>query len=374
MTALVYLSPVAWSSFAQRPHKFAEWFHASGGAKVLWVEPYPTRLPLWSDLYRLRRRQREPAQNVPPWMEIARVGALPLEPLPGSGLINGRLWSRALQRITAFASAQPCELVIGKPSKLALRVLASAQFTRSTYDAMDDFPAFYRGFSRRAMARTEQQVAARVSAVQVSATRLVAKFARPGAEVALVRNACSPETLAPVDSLPALRDHARIGYVGTLGSWFDWGLVLALARSNPDMQVRLTGPLLVPPPTSLPANVQLRPACSHVDAMREMASFAVGLIPFLRNELTASVDPIKYYEYRALGVPVLSSAFGEMLEHARGGGVTLLDGQADLRRVVLDALAQRDDAAAIIEFRERNMWSSRFACSPLSLPASTAVR
>lgn len=373
MTSLVYLSPVAWSSFAQRPHKFAEWFHAAHGARVLWVDPYPTRLPRWSDLYRLRRRQAEPDQGIPPWMETVRAAALPVEPLPGSGLVNGLFWGKVLQQVSQFASAGSCELVIGKPSRLALRVLASAQFTRSTYDAMDDFPAFYSGFSQRAMARTEQQVAERVSAVQVSATALLDKFGRAGRPVALVRNACSPETLAAVDTLPALRDPARIGYVGTLGSWFDWELVLALALANPDMRLRLTGPLLAPPPPSLPSNVELRPACPHEDAMREMASFAVGLIPFLRNGLTASVDPIKYYEYRALGVPVLSSAFGEMTEHARSGGVTLLDARADLRGVVLDALAQQDSASAIIEFRARNAWTSRFAGSPLSTPA-VAVR
>ena len=31
---LVYFSPVPWASFAQRPHKFVEWFHARCGAIV----------------------------------------------------------------------------------------------------------------------------------------------------------------------------------------------------------------------------------------------------------------------------------------------------------------------------------------------------
>ena len=47
---LVYLSPVSWHSFAQRPHELVRQFHAATQAPVLWVEPYPTRLPVLADL------------------------------------------------------------------------------------------------------------------------------------------------------------------------------------------------------------------------------------------------------------------------------------------------------------------------------------
>ena len=36
---LVYFSPVPWASYAQRPHKFVEWFHARRVLKVRWVDP-----------------------------------------------------------------------------------------------------------------------------------------------------------------------------------------------------------------------------------------------------------------------------------------------------------------------------------------------
>lgn len=43
---LVYLSPLPWDSFSQRPHQFVEWFHNKHGGEVLWIDPYPTRLPI----------------------------------------------------------------------------------------------------------------------------------------------------------------------------------------------------------------------------------------------------------------------------------------------------------------------------------------
>ncbi len=60
-----------------------------------------------------------------------------------------------------------------------------------------------------------------------------------------------------------------------------------------------------------------------------MAEFDVGLIPFKQNALTAAVDPIKYYEYRALALPVISTDFGEM--HERGD----LPGLSATRRLIL---------------------------------------
>ena len=47
---LLYFSPVAWASYAQRPHYFTRHFLRAPGASVTWVDPYPTRLPNLADL------------------------------------------------------------------------------------------------------------------------------------------------------------------------------------------------------------------------------------------------------------------------------------------------------------------------------------
>ena len=49
---LLYFAPVPWDSYEQRPHYFARHWLDLGGA-VLWIDPYPSRLPRWNDLRRL---------------------------------------------------------------------------------------------------------------------------------------------------------------------------------------------------------------------------------------------------------------------------------------------------------------------------------
>jgi hypothetical protein len=92
-----------------------------------------------------------------------------------------------------------------------------------------------------------------------------------------------------------------------------------------------------------------------------MTQFNVGLIPFKETPLTSSVDPIKYYEYRALGLPVVSTAFGEMAFRRGCDDVYVIDRNADITQLVSQALtgctAPERRAA---QFRIDNSWESRF--------------
>lgn len=362
---MVYFSPVLWGSFAQRSHKFVEWFHNKHGGDVLWIEPYPTRLPAFSDIRRVKSRgkiaPRQAARgNAPRWLTVLRPIAFPMEPLSGGRFLNRLLWGKVLQEIDGFVQKEECLLCIGKPSELGLAVLARHPARFSLYDAMDDFPAFYQGISRAAMAKKEQEVASRVSRISVSSTFLAKRFAGCRSKLSLAPNACA------VDHLPSINAPDRgcgkpvLGYVGTIGRWFDWDLVVSLAEKNPSMCIRLIGPTYAPPPPSLSSNVELLPPCDHASAVKAMQEFSIGLIPFKLTDLTASVDPIKYYEYRALGLPVLSSPFGEMALRGGEKGVFLMDEHSDLVTRVKKALTCKYEKVEIEEFRKANSWEARF--------------
>lgn len=365
---LVYLSPVPWTSFAQRPHKFVEWFHAKRGGDVLWVDPYPTRLMALEDLRRLKAggwgaKKQTKKRKTPAWLTVLHPRSLPIEPLPGAGVINRLLWNDVLQEIDMFIDGGECLLGIGKPSALALQVLDRHAAVTSLYDAMDDFPAFYRGISRLALAHREVDVAMRVNRILVSSTMLADRFASDRAKLALAHNACSVDTLPPIDAARLTRGRPVLGYVGTIGHWFNWRLVFTLAEVNPSICIRLIGPAYVLPTEPIPANIELLPACDHGAAIRAMQEFSVGLIPFKCIDLTASVDPIKYYEYRALGLPVLSSRFGEMALRDGSAGVFLVDKHEELAHLVRTAMAYKCGEEEIHEFRKANSWETRFDAS-----------
>lgn len=358
-------------SFAQRPHKFVEWFHSRSGGEVLWIDPYPSRLPQLGDVRRLVSSLRGtdiPVQDAhtPSWLTVCRPFSLPIEPLSGSGIVNRLFWRDVLTTIDEFVLQGACMIALGKPSKIGLTVLERHASVPSLYDAMDEFPSFFYGISRMAMANREQEVLSRAHRILVSSTGLANRFSKYREKVTLALNACALDSL-PAPAMSSERPSRHVlGYVGTIAQWFDWQFVIALAQANPAMQVRLIGPVVIPPPFFLPNNIELLPPCDHKTAIRHMQEFSVGLIPFKLTRLTASVDPIKYYEYRALGLPIITTNFGEMTYRGAEPGVFVSKEITSLAELVQKACAFEFDIEAQLAFRASNSWNSRFdACGIL---------
>jgi len=363
---LVYLSPVPWDSFAQRPHKFVEWFHDRTGAPVLWIDPYPTRFPHWRDFRRSRQVVATGQdRSTPPWLAVVKPGGLPIEPMPGSAWINGRFWRECLTQVDDFARKSETLLTIGKPSNLALKLLTLLHSCRSVYDAMDDFPSFYTGFSRIALARRERQVARLVDVIWASSSELKSRWGAIHRDVRLVHNGLDQSALDKVEPQTKPTDRKVFGYVGTIASWFDWGWVCALAEARPSDEIRLIGPISRQPDIPLPKNITLSPACDHAAALTAMTRFHVGLIPFKKNALTASVDPIKYYEYRAFGLPVISTNFGEMCLRGGEQGVFISHSVNDVGASAQNSIQYQYIQGDAEAFSAQNTWARRFDAAGL---------
>lgn len=362
---LIYLSPLPWSSFAQRPHKFVEWFHDVTGGAIIWIDPYPTRFPVASDFKRIAHAVSSPIPKIPDWLCVIQPAALPIEPLPASAIVNGVFWLRIFKRLKQFSATDETLLVVGKPSLLALAIMRSLPMLRTVYDAMDDFPAFYSGVSRVAMRMREERLVRQVNSLMVSSSVLKQRWIKSRADVLLVRNGLDSTALPIVQPKLPVRDQVVFGYVGTIASWFDWQWTIELARLRPNDLIRLIGPVFCSTPDRLPANIEILPACDHSAALRAMQELDVGLIPFLSNKLTLSVDPIKYYEYRALGLPVISTDFGEMSFRQGEDGVFLSKNLADLGQTIEQALMFQPSSHATLQFQVDNSWQARFASAQL---------
>jgi len=359
---LIYLSPVPWDSFSQRPHECVRYFHLRTGGRVFWVDPYPTRFPVLADVLHRRPQLRCTGSDTPAWLTLAKPKAIPFEPLPFSGLFNQLLWRNIISEIERVADKSTTLFGIGKPSLLALKLLSTNFFRASFYDAMDDFPAFYTGRSQSSTMKCEHQIVQRASTVLTSSTSLRTRLQYMAHDVRLVPNACAS------NRLPVLTDRKRtssdstfvIGYVGTMARWFDWKLLAVLAESCPNALFRLIGPIYGGIPVSLPENVQMEPPRPHDEVLKTMAEFDVGLIPFKRTNLTSSVDPIKYYEYRALGLPVVSSAFGEMARRGESDGVFLINRNSAGTDILQRAREFVAPPEMTEQFRLNNSWMKRF--------------
>jgi hypothetical protein len=356
---LTYFSPVPWDSYEQRPHYFVRDFLNAGGESVAWINPYPARLPNWRDLTRQDLRDPPLILAKPPALRVLNPGGLPIDPLPGGPAVNEMFfWRRLLGDLRREESGGSTIVGIGRPTGLAITALRTLAAAWSFYDAMDDFPEFYSGQSRAATARVEAEIAGSVSRIFVSSARLAEKFAGVGPPVTFLPNAFDMSLLQPVRANDA--KPVRVGFVGCIGSWFDWEATVRLATAINPVPVTLVGPIASSPPASLPSNIDLQPPCPQPDAVKWLESFSVGLIPCLRNPLTASMDSIKYYQYRGAGLPVLSTRFGEMAARGDSDDTYFIDDPAGPLAAFERSQTRRLSMDDVLRFRIANDWAERF--------------
>jgi glycosyltransferase involved in cell wall biosynthesis len=176
------------------------------------------------------------------------------------------------------------------------------------YDVVDDWREFHRvGQAMWYDESFERHLAATVDAVfavSESLAERVRALGRDGA--AIVPNGLKPGIEVIDEPRPLQRGEITLGYFGYLsGAWFDWGLIEAVARAEPTWRIYLIGYGAGPGVGRLPPNI----IPLGRQPQRSLAAYAcnwdVGIVPFKRGPLAAGADPIKTYEYLAMGLPVV---------------------------------------------------------------------
>jgi UDP-galactopyranose mutase len=108
----------------------------------------------------------------------------------------------------------------------------------------------------------------------------------------------------------------RLGFFGVIDERMDYELVDALARTHPEWQIVMAGPVAKMDPTKLPRapNLHWIGRCSYAELPALLAGWDVCLLPFALNEATCYISPTKTLEYLAAGKPVVSSPLRDVVE------------------------------------------------------------
>ena len=102
-----------------------------------------------------------------------------------------------------------------------------------------------------------------------------------------------------------------IGYVGTIDDRLDFDLLKKLAVANQNFDFHFIGRVITGAAEQLKAlpNVKLFGAVTPEKLPGMMQHFEAGIIPFIKNDFTRNVYPMKVNEYLAMGVPVVCTSF-----------------------------------------------------------------
>jgi UDP-galactopyranose mutase len=189
----------------------------------------------------------------------------------------------------------------------------------SIYDCMDELSAF-KGANAR-LPYMERQLFDRVDLVFTGGHSLYqakqhahsAVYSFPSSiDLAHFGGARSSKT-DPFDQKNIPRP--RLGFFGVIDERFDIELLDAVARSRPDWQFIVIGPVVKIPPDSLPrhSNIHYLGPKKYEELPAYLSNWDIALLLFARNESTRFISPTKTPEYLAAGKPVISTSIQDVV-------------------------------------------------------------
>lgn len=166
------------------------------------------------------------------------------------------------------------------------------------------------------------------------------------------------------DDMAAIVRRGRpvIGYYGSLAAWFDYPLMLRLARERPQYEIVTIGPDLDGSSQAFsdrPTNLHVLPGMDYEDLPRHARWFDVCLVPFVINEITLATSPLKIFEYMALQTPIVSTPMPECRKYS---SILIGEDHEDFIEKVDAALALRSDERhrrLLLEEATANAWTTK---------------
>jgi glycosyltransferase involved in cell wall biosynthesis len=198
-------------------------------------------------------------------------------------------------------------LLVEFPHPSFFKLIAEAHACGWTviYDVVDDWEEFFRvGQANWYDAEFERHLLHNADAVITVNQFLSKHLDHEGA--AIIPNGLSVG-VEKVDKPRELeRGELTVGYFGYLaGAWFDWQLLAEVAEKNPKWIFYLIGYGGSPEGVQLPNNIRLLGKKPRSELASYATDWDVAIIPFKDERLAMGADPIKTYEYLAMGLPVV---------------------------------------------------------------------
>ncbi len=155
----------------------------------------------------------------------------------------------------------------------------------------------------------------------------------------------------------------KVIYTGNIGLRIDYELVGKTAISNPDLQFIFIGPInqreFKGQHLTQIENVHFLGPKPYEDLGQYLSEAAVCIIPFLCNDLTKYIYPLKINEYLAAGKPVVTSRFADFNEF--GKEIYLFNTSEEFSEAIRNAI-QEDTNKKILPRKKialRNTWENR---------------
>lgn len=304
---IAYIMHVDWNWIKQRPHFLYEELTSYCSVDLFYI----------NKLYGAKTNNLN-SRNV-----YSKSAIYTLNKLPMSGRFNGlRIMERLINQSVNRTLKQYDYIWITSPLILDFIPLTQLKDKVVIYDCMDDFLGFYsenRNLSR--LRNLEIRLVKRANQVITSSEYLKKRMISfyhdyTDNEPVVINNGISRSLLnGQIPDIQYIQTTSppellNLMYIGTIGEWMDFDMMLRVLEKIPDCMFTLVGPA----ETKVPSHPRIQCAGTvRHDQLPSYAQTADALVmPFVLNELVRAVDPVKIYEYIYFNKPILAIDYQEM--------------------------------------------------------------
>jgi len=361
---IIILSIFNWSFRYQRPQHIATGL-ADTGRRVFYVEmemePGGIKLSkISNNLYRIRLSGR-------------KLGHIQ----PYTGRPSTQQTKQWLEAFYQFCDAVGCtpfkQIIIQHPFWWNLARHLSPEY-QIIFDCMDDISGFSN--ADQDLLDLERDLLDKCDRVIVSSQYLFDKY-KHYQEPALIRNAADLNHFDGSQNNLALpefigQDHKdnmtgviRVGYVGAIEEWFDAELLREVAVSCHTIEFHLCGAVTEVEAANLEAlgNIWMYGEISYSDVPGFIHAMDVMIIPFKIKPIIQACDPVKFYEYSAMGKPTVTTALPELV---RASDLTFVATTAAEFTAQIHSAYEKGKIdlfkAQLRQYAADNTWAQRISC------------
>jgi glycosyltransferase involved in cell wall biosynthesis len=371
---IICLASQSWGSHWCTPQQICS--RLADECRILYVEPL--RSPLW----KVRKAATQSTQAAgPPRQVTANLWVLTLPPVfiplalyqrvPMLRRLNNSLMSHLVKRAADSLGFHDALVWVYMITHEGASLLEQSPLT--IYDCIDEWAgATVDPRLKQYFAQLDRQLCMDADVLFLGSNQLAAprralndchEVVPQGVELRHFLPPPDPQSPVPADLIGL--NKPIIGLVGVLNrERIDIELLCHLARSRPTWSIVLVGPVwdgLDTASLARYANIHLLGNKPREVLGQYLAAFDVCMLPYLINDFTRNIFPLKLFEYLAAGKPFVSTPIPACAEFPRL--IRTAADHASFMLAIENALAERDTALRDerIATARANDWSRRVA-------------
>lgn len=239
---------------------------------------------------------------------------------PGLGSLTRLIRCKALNNAIKRLDIQQPIIWFHRPEMITL-LDEIPPYSLLIYHVVDEYTAYggHTSASRQRTQAREQRLLAAADAVVVVSEKLYESKQPFNANTYLVQNGVdypAYERALAAPALPVAFEHIkapRLGYIGNISNKLNLVLLIEIAQKRPDWSIVFLGATNLAGEglahwemlLALP-NVYYLGSVTASEVPNYLMGFNVGLMPYVQNQHSENISPLKLYDYLAAGLAVAS--------------------------------------------------------------------